>query len=253
MVVRCVSDLLTPPPLPSHPLLQPEFRIAATGTVLEMDKSSHITKKLKLVGRPFKIYKNTAFIRGMFNSELEVAKFEGAGIRSVSGIRGQIKKALRAPRGAFRATFEDKLLMSDLVFVRTWFTVEVPKLYNLVTSLLNSWVEMRTVGKIRYDIGKKPPVARDSLYKPVSRETRHFNPLHVPKALQKSLPFKNKPKFTPKKRRMEPKGMAVVLEPRERKIVAMMQRMSTIHKDKVSCVWRGVGGVRRMWVCARPV
>ena len=54
---------------------QPDFRIAATGTVLEMNKSSHITKKLKLVGRPFKIYKNSTFICGVFNSELEVATF----------------------------------------------------------------------------------------------------------------------------------------------------------------------------------
>ena len=31
-------------------------------------------EKLKLTGEPYKIFKNTAFIKGMFNSDLEVAK-----------------------------------------------------------------------------------------------------------------------------------------------------------------------------------
>jgi ribosome biogenesis protein BMS1 len=40
------------------------FRIACTGVTLEMDAGLKVVKKLKLVGYPLKIFKNTAFIRG---------------------------------------------------------------------------------------------------------------------------------------------------------------------------------------------
>lgn len=93
----------------------PRFRVSATGTVLDVDAGSgahKIVKKLKLTGTPAKVYKNTAFIKDMFNSRLEIARFEGAHIKTVSGIRGMVKKALAKPEGHFRATFEDKVLMS---------------------------------------------------------------------------------------------------------------------------------------------
>nr|XP_044993231.1 ribosome biogenesis protein BMS1 homolog [Jaculus jaculus]XP_044993232.1 ribosome biogenesis protein BMS1 homolog [Jaculus jaculus]XP_044993233.1 ribosome biogenesis protein BMS1 homolog [Jaculus jaculus] len=221
--------------------IMPEFRIAATGVVLDLDKSIKIVKKLKLTGFPYKIFKNTSFIKGMFNSALEVAKFEGAVIRTVSGIRGQIKKALRAPEGAFRATFEDKLLMSDIVFMRTWYPVSIPAFYNPVTSLLkpvgekDTWSGMRTTGQLRLTHGIKLKQNKDSSYKPILRQKKHFNSLHIPKALQKALPFKNKPKTQAKagkvpKDRQRP---AVIREPHERKIRALLDSLSTVYKQKM--------------------
>ncbi|XP_036387758.1 ribosome biogenesis protein BMS1 homolog [Megalops cyprinoides] len=219
---------------------QSNFRIAATGVVLDLDKSVTIVKKLKLIGYPYKIYKNTAFIKGMFNSVLEVAKFEGASVRTVSGVRGQIKKALRAPPGAYRATFEDRLLMSDIVFLRSWYPVSVPQFYNPVTSLLqpvgqkDSWMGMRTLGQLKQDLGVRNQPNKDSLYKPVVRAKRHFNPLHIPRQLQKALPFKSKPKQDQPKGRT-PRDLqrpAVIREPHERKVAALLTALSTVHHHK---------------------
>ena len=196
-------------------------------------KTPAIVKKLRLVGTPYKIFKNTAFIKGMFNSSLEVAKFEGAAVRTVSGVRGQIKKILRSPDGAFRATFEDKILASDIVFCRTWFPVDVPQLYNPVTSLLRDWSVMKPARLVRQEKGIKLLQQHDSKYKPVVRETRHFNPLHIPTQLQQQLPFKSRPKFQ-KRLQNGQKQKAVVLEPKEKKILSLMRQISTVHHDKVS-------------------
>lgn len=51
-------------------------------------------KKIKFVGHPCKIFKKTAFIKDMFNSDLEIAKYEGAAVQTVSKIRGEVKKVI---------------------------------------------------------------------------------------------------------------------------------------------------------------
>jgi len=90
----------------------------------------------------------------------------------VSGIRGQVKKGLKeskGPAGSFRASFEDKILMSDIVFLRAWYPVDIPNYYNPVTSLLyeakDKWRGMRTVRQIREDQNLGISFNSDSVYK----------------------------------------------------------------------------------------
>jgi len=338
------------------------WRIAATGVVLQLDASLKVVKKLKLVGTPFKIHRHTAFVNGMFNSQLEAAKFEGASIRSVSGIRGTIKKAVRvgtqsgARDGAYRATFEDKPLLSDVVFLRAWIEVDIPKFHTPVTNLLarpnvegvkrkpkpfsknrpkpeeenytadgepyllengvargsngvaslieerdrkylpafkfngakagyvfttgkqglgyyedlgrlkrgkatnitgaaehddsgfgadaskqqnedamkdSGWLGMRSVADLRRKAGVGAPRNSDSLYKPIERKKRVFNPLRVPSSLQAALPFKTKPKLEAKRKRKSlEQRRAVVVEPEERKAMSLVAQLNAIRNAK---------------------
>jgi ribosome biogenesis protein BMS1 len=212
----------------------PGFRIAATGTVLNVDESTEIVKKLKLTGVPYKIFKNTAFIKDMFTTSLEIAKFEGASIKTVSGIRGQIKRALAKPEGHFRATFEDKILMSDIVFLRAWYPVRPHRFYNPVTNLLG-WSPMRLTGEVRRDQAIPTPQQKNSLYKPVERVTRHFNPLRVPRQLAADLPYKSQ--ITQMKKSKRETYMAkrvVVVGGEEKKARDLMVKLMTVRNEKVA-------------------
>ncbi|GIY76831.1 hypothetical protein CDAR_178251 [Caerostris darwini] len=229
-----------------------DFRIAAVGSITEVNHATNIVKKLKLKGYPREIFTKTAFIKDMFTSPLEVAKYEGAAIRTVSGIRGQIKKALRVPPGDFRATFEDKILLSDIIFLRTWVKVPVPQFCIPVTSLLlpsgekMKWKGCRTLGCIRYEQGLKAPVSQDSNYTPIERKSRQFAPLIVPKNLQKALPFKDKIIHKVKKQRdPENERVAVIKEPHEREISKVLNMLKTVHQAKVKTEKKS------MWLRAR--
>ena len=175
------------------------FRLCVTGVVVELNTQFKVMKKLKLIGEPYKIMKNTAFIKGMFNSSLEVAKFIGAQIRTPSGIRGSIKKAVKegAPDGSFRATFEDKLIKSDIVFCKTWYQVDIPRFCNPVvaygrTRLLKTHSELRKERGIELKQNKDSEYLWHDEHVDRERQERVFSNMPVPKAIANALPFKSK-------------------------------------------------------------
>lgn len=227
------------------------FRICGTGDLIEVNQSFEIVKKLKLIGEPMETFKKTAFIKGMFNSNLEVARYMGASIRTVSGIRGQIKKQLNTqPEGSFRATFEDKILKSDVVFLKTWNPIIPNKFYNPIVSY-GKMKFMRTTAQLRKDYDIALPTKDDSEYKPITREQRIFPSLVIPKSLEENLPFKAKNKvksvvknksinfeeddtFLLKKLNLpHNKPLKSYLTDKEKSIYSMLQRLNTIKNIKV--------------------
>ncbi|KAF4691800.1 Glycoside hydrolase 2 (Mannanase, beta-galactosidase) [Perkinsus olseni] len=197
----------------------PSYRVALTGQVMESAEKFDIVKKLKLVGEPTKVFKNTAFIKGMFNSDLEVSKCIGAKIQTVSGIRGEIKKAHKA-NGDFRAGFEDKIKMSDLVMLKAWVNVPLPKFYN---------------PNLRRATNTPIPNKLDSSYGQGRQERvdRKSTPLNIPDSLKKQLPFKSKAKVQEAKEKTKlDKKAAVVRSKEDKDVASLLQRLYTIRQQR---------------------
>ena len=227
------------------------FRICGTGDVIEVNQSFEIVKKLKLIGDPEEIYKKTANIKNMFNSNLEVARYIGAKIQTVSGIRGIIKKQINTkPEGRFRATFEDKILKSDVVFLKTWAPVELNKFYNPIIEYTDKKQKMlRTMSQLRKDYGIKLETKVDSEYKDIEREERVFPNLVISKNLEKNLPFKKKNKnandtkqenYHLKKLGLPyKKQIKSYMTTNEKNIYSLMQRLQTLQNIKEKNLKKG--------------
>jgi len=130
------------------------------------------------------------------------------------------------------------LFVSDIVFCRTWYKVDVPQLYNPVTSLLlppamkNAWRGMKTTGQLKREKGLRSEPQLDSLYTPIEREPRVFKPLVIPRSLQKDLPYRDKPKRPPTAKSLDSKRIAIIREPHEKKIDKMMTMIRTNYEHK---------------------
>ena len=127
----------------------------------------------------------------------------------------------------------------DIVFLRAWYSIQPRKFYNPVTSLLLSdkghWTGMRLTGQVRRDEGLKTPLNVNSTYKPVERQPRRFNTLKVPRKLQAALPYASKPKLmNPQSKQTYLQKRAVVMEPEEKKAVALLQQIRALRKDQVA-------------------
>ena len=161
--------------------------------------------------------------------------------------------------------------MSDLVFCRTWYQVEVPKLFNPVVAYGNVRM-IKTHSELRKERDLQIPQKKDSQYVhhdeklDREREERVFSGLSVPKKIEENLPFKQKQRLTVfndasdlDKRRQQNLLQALQLPTKrpfkqqfmneqERKIHSMVQRLAMLDKeytkdklekrDKAKEVWR---------------
>lgn len=94
---------------------------------------------------------------------------------------------------------------------------------------------MRLTGEVRKVQGIKTPLNVNSLYKPIDRASRRFNPLKVSKKLQAALPYASKPRaMKPQSKKTYMAQRAVIMEPEERRAVALLQQIRALRKDQIA-------------------
>nr|PVC52065.1 hypothetical protein MACL_00001055 [Theileria orientalis] len=233
--LHCLANIYGPLSPPNFGILAVKnwdrisnYRISASGVTVGTNQNYRILKKLKLIGEPYKIMKNTCFIKNMFNSELEVIKCIGSKIQTASGIRGQIKKPIDK-NGAFRATFEDKILLSDLVVLKSWIGVETKQFYNLLVDS-DKFKRVKSISELKkYDDAR--PDSKYERKELLRRPARHFNEIRIPKPIIEKLPFSSKPKVVEHEK--DDTSVSFDASEHEKKIARMLHKLHTIRKDRL--------------------
>ncbi|KAI3895559.1 hypothetical protein MKX03_025833, partial [Papaver bracteatum] len=140
------------------------FRILATAELLDLNHTANIVKKIKRIGTPCLIMSETALIKDMFTSDDEVDRFRDVKIRTACGIQGEVNEAAKPyllnlvkwndsqPRkGIAKCTFDRRICMSDTILMDEWTKVEVPCIFNPLTTALEPnnrvWQCMDSVDK----------------------------------------------------------------------------------------------------------
>lgn len=99
----------------------------------------------------------------------------------ILGHKAKGKDGIPGDGGVARCTFEDKILMSDIVYLKGWISVDIPKFFNPLTTALQPrdriWQGMKTVGELRWERNIPVPVNKDSLYKVIEYILLSFLPL----------------------------------------------------------------------------
>lgn len=180
------------------------WRISLVGSVVSnLAGQPPVMKKIKFMGKVrtgdnlkgagakhnIGVSKNTAFITGMFNSQLEVNRCLGVPIQTQSGIRGIVKRAI-GDEGDFRATFEATIQPNDLIMCKAWYRVPQEPFCNPMLDT-EGWDRLRTFGEVRRSLGmSKPGSNSDSAYKtlPQRKELKDNGP-RINAALRQALPF----------------------------------------------------------------
>ncbi|EUD64759.1 hypothetical protein C922_04903 [Plasmodium inui San Antonio 1] len=165
----------------------PYYRICLNGVTLETNTNVKVMKKLKLIGEPYKIFKNTAFVKNMFNSDLEVSKFINCPVVTPSGIKGLIKSKL-SDNGNCRCTFADKVRISDIVILKLYVNVKVKKFFTYDVEN-----KLRSINELRYIYNLY--VNHKSNYRSVPFRHFYHSKIHINPKLLRELPYKSKPKL----------------------------------------------------------